>query len=69
MCDKILIRKDILESEYISNEALAVYCAICKNYIKYTNNSSITFLSVEYINLLLYGDLGTKKQKQEIFER
>lgn len=66
MCDKILIRKDILESEDISNEALAVYCAICKNYIKYTNNSSITFLSVEYINLLLYGDLGTKKQKQEI---
>lgn len=66
MCDKILIRKDLLESEDISNEALAVYCAICKNYIKYTNDSSTTFLSVEYINFLLYGDLGTKQSKREI---
>lgn len=66
MCDKILIRKDILESEDISNEGLVVYCAICKNYIKYTNNSPITFLSVEYINLLLYGDLGTKQSKKEV---
>ena len=66
MCNKILIRKDILESEDISNEALVVYCAICKNYIKYTNDSSVTFLSVEYINYLLYGDLGTKQSKKEI---
>lgn len=66
MCDKIFIKRDLLESENISDEALAVYCAICKNYIKYSNNSSITFLSVEYINLLLYGDLGTKKTKKEV---
>lgn len=68
MCYKILIRKDLLESKNISNEALAVYCAICKNYIKYSNNSSITFLSVEYINYLLYEDLGTKKTKNEIID-
>lgn len=68
MCYKILIRKDILKSEDISNEALAVYCAICKNYIKYSNNSSITFLSAEYINYLLYGDLGTKRQKREVID-
>lgn len=66
MCYKILIRKDILKSKDISNEALAVYCAICKNYIKYLSNSPITFLSVEYVNFLLYGDLGTKQTKKEI---
>lgn len=66
MCDKILIRKDIIESEEISNEALAVYCAMCKHYIKYSRSSTIGFISVDYISYLLYGDFGSKQTKKEI---
>ena len=51
MCDKIFIKRDLLESENISDEALAVYCAICKNYIKYSNNSPITFF---LLNILIF---------------
>lgn len=54
--NKILIRKDIFKDRRLSDEAIAVYCALCKYHKLYFNGRNFTsYLSIEYLEYLLFG--------------
>ncbi len=58
---RILIRKDILRNEKVSDEAIAVYCALCKYYALYCKGYSFTsYLSIEYLEHLLFDKVKNK---------
>lgn len=59
--DKILIRKDILNNKNISDEAIAVYCALCKYYTLHLKRDNfVSYLSIEYLEHLLFGKIKIK---------
>ena len=59
--NKILIRKDILKNEKVSDEAIAVYWALCKYHTLYSRGGSfISYLSIKYLEHLLFNKTKIK---------